>query len=169
MKNKTDLRTHYKSIRKTLDRNLTSKIIVEKIKKLDIYESSKNIMLFYPMPDEIDLRDLTNDFSKNFFYPRVSGKNLLVCPNNNEFIKSKFGVLEPTSNPVSPEILDLIFVPALAVDKNFYRLGYGGGYYDRFLENNPTIITITPIFKELITEELPTENFDKPINYIITD
>jgi 5-formyltetrahydrofolate cyclo-ligase len=148
---------------------LASQIIVEKIKNLDIYKTSKNIMLFYPMTHEIDLRELTNDCSKNFYYPRVSGENLLVCPNNNEYIKSKFGVLEPTSNPVNPEILDLIFVPALAVDKNFYRLGYGGGYYDRFLQNYHLITTVTPIFKELTTEKLPTEDFDKPINYIVTD
>ena len=47
---------------------------------------------------------------------------------------SNFGIKEPCSEPVAPDILDLIIVPALMVDKNGYRLGYGGGFYDRFLK-----------------------------------
>ncbi len=169
MENKITLRTHFKSIRKTLDRNMTSKSIIGNIIKFEVYKKAKRIMLFYPTKYEIDLRELTKDSTKKFYYPRVSGENILVCPNIGEFKKSDFGIFEPTSEPINPKELDLIFVPALAADKNRYRLGYGGGYYDRFLRNNPNITTITPIFKELITETLPTEEFDMKIDYIITD
>ncbi|MBQ7450370.1 5-formyltetrahydrofolate cyclo-ligase, partial [bacterium] len=63
-----------------------------------------------------------------------------------------------------------IIVPALSVDKNHYRLGYGKGYYDRFLNNFSVLPkTLTPIFSELIIEKLPRESHDKKIDIIITD
>ena len=52
-------------------------------------------------------------------------------------------------------------------DKSGFRLGYGGGFYDRFLVENNTVKTILPIAKELIVEELPHEEFDIKIDEII--
>ena len=106
---------------------------------------------------------------KEFYFPKVSGEDLLVCPDNGEYIKSEYNILEPTSTPISPDILDLIIVPALSVDRDGYRLGYGGGYYDRFLAEYGSIPTLTPIFKESVINELPKCEYDIKINYIYTD
>ena len=74
---------------------------------------------------------------------------------------------EPCSNFINPRNLDLVVVPALMADKSGFRLGYGGGFYDRFLVENKTVKTILPIAKELIVEELPHEEFDIKIDEII--
>lgn len=167
MDSKSDLRIYAKELRKTLDiKNISSKI-VSKIQTLEEYRQAKHVMIFYPMKYEIDLLDLLND-NKNFYLPKVDGKDLTVCPYSKDLQKSEFNVLEPNTEPVDPNILDLIFVPALMVDKNGYRLGYGGGFYDRFLKQYPNIKTIVPIVKELITDKLPYENFDIKISQIIT-
>jgi len=168
MKNKIELRNKIKLIRKTFDINAKSTIITENIRHTSIYKNAQNIMLFYPTKYEINLLKLLND-EKNFYFPKVYGEDLLVCPNCGEFKKSVFNINEPCSSPVNPAILDLIIVPALAVDKENYRLGYGGGYYDKFLAKYPDITTITPIFKEFILDELPKNKFDIKIDYICSD
>ena len=102
-------------------------------------------MLFYPTQYELDFRELLND-NKSFYLPKVSGKNLLVCPLTKQLKKSELNIYEPCSEPVDPKILDLVIVPALMADKNGYRLGYGGGFYDRFLPecNNAFKMSVVP-------------------------
>ena len=194
---KADFRINAKNIRKSLDIKAISHKICEKIRNHNIYKTSQNVMIFYPLKYEIDLLELLED-DKNFYLPKVlnqrvcchseaenymrsfaslkmteaeeSHKNfnqLLVCPYSSDLKKSDLNIYEPCTEPVNPEILDLIFVPALMVDKENYRLGYGGGFYDRFLAKYPNIKTITPIAKELIVENLPHDEFDKKVDEII--
>ena len=66
---KKELRITAKEIRKSLDIATVSKNIVAKILELDIYKSAKNVMIFYPLKDEIDLLKLAEDNDKNFYLP----------------------------------------------------------------------------------------------------
>lgn len=168
MKNKIELRTKFKSIRKTLDICGKSKIISKKIQSLPIFQGAEHVMLFYPTKYEVNLLDMLS-LDKKFYFPKVDDKKLLVCPACEKFEKSDMNILEPCSSPVSPEILDLIIVPALAIDLENYRLGYGGGYYDRFLSQYYNIQTVTPIFKEFIVDKLPRFSTDIKIDYIVSD
>ncbi|MBP3820754.1 5-formyltetrahydrofolate cyclo-ligase [bacterium] len=165
MDNKYDLRAKAKNIRKKLNTFEKSKMAIEIIKENMIYQSSKNIMLYYPLKYEINLLPLLKD-KRNFYFPRVESENLLVCPNDGDFVKSSQGIFEPCTNPVKSDILDLIIVPALMADSQNFRLGYGGGYYDRFLKNSK-IATICVIPKELFIEKLPVDEFDIKIDTII--
>lgn len=169
MENKTDLRIWAKSIRKSLDIKQISEVIAGKISNLPQYRHAQNIMLFYPLKYEINLLSLMNS-NKNFFLPKVEGGNLLVCPykENDKLTLSDFGTKEPRTESVSPEILDLVIVPALAADKKNFRLGYGGGFYDRFLARNK-IYSLTPVPSNLLIDKLPTEKQDVPIDLVITE
>ena len=168
MENKTCLRIWAKSLRKTLDTDKISNAIVKKIRSLEIYRTAKNVMIFYPLQFEINLLPLLED-SKNFYLPKVDGENLLVCPFKigERLVKSEFNVLEPLSIPVSSVIPEVVFVPALAVDKNNFRLGYGGGFYDRFLESSKAY-SIVPVSEKLVVEKLPVDEFDIPVDCVIT-
>lgn len=169
MDKKTDLRIKAKTIRKNLRICEISEKLVELIRHNEFYAAAKNIMLYYPTDSEIDLRSLLDD-DKCFYFPRVNGDELQVCSycKGERLEKSKFNILEPCSKPVEYEILDLVIVPALMADKQGYRLGYGGGFYDRFLpllsENCKTICAMP---KELIVNKLPIEEFDVPVNEVI--
>lgn len=167
MDNKTDLRIKAKDIRKTLDMVTVSELLTKYIRGTEIYKKAKNIMIFYPMECEVNMLELLND-NKQFFLPKVDGKCLLVCPfsKGEELKKSSYNINEPCSTPENPEILDLIFVPALAVDKNNNRLGYGGGFYDRFLVGYPNADTVVPIAKELYFDDIPVEEFDIRIDHV---
>lgn len=169
MNNKTDLRLWVKSTRKKLNLSSKSAVIISKIKDLDCYKMAKNVMLFHPKTYEVDLRPLLSD-DKNFYLPRVCGDNLLVCPfkNGDEVRLSEFKVCEPCSEPVEPNILDLVIVPALAVDKNGYRLGYGGGFYDRFLLKYP-VKSLAVVCREFVLETVYPEEFDVKVDFVLTD
>ena len=168
MDNKISLRLKAKNIRKKLNISAISASIVAKIQLCEEYKCAKNVLLFYPMKYEINLLDLLND-DKNFYLPRVCDEKLLICPfkSGDKLETSGFKVCEPCSNPINPELLDLIFVPALMADKKGYRLGYGGGFYDRFLSEYSGIKTIVPIAKELFIDELPHDKFDIPVFKIL--
>jgi 5-formyltetrahydrofolate cyclo-ligase len=167
---KTDLRIKAKNIRKTLEIPSISKKIVALIRENKAYIEAKNVMIFYPKKYEIDLRELLDD-EKSFFLPRVNGNELDVCPYKfgDELKLSAFNVLEPVSEAVEPSFIDLIIVPALLVDKCGYRLGYGGGYYDRLLRKveNLNVKTLCAMPKELVVEKLPSEEYDIPVKEII--
>lgn len=166
MDNKTDLRVRAKSIRKTLDIARLSDNALNQIRQIKLYQNAQNVLIFHPMQYEISVLGLLKD-TKNFYLPKVCGNELLVCPYSDKLEKSEFNVCEPCSNPVNADIIELAIVPALMADKDGYRLGYGGGFYDRFLSANPHIKTIVPIAKELYVEKLPRDEFDVKIDYAV--
>lgn len=170
MDSKIDLRIKAKSIRKYLNISKISSLAVSKIRDVDIYKEARNVLISYPMRYEIDLLALLDD-DKKFYLPKVCGQKLFICPfkKGDKLEKSAcFNVKEPCTNPVDANILDLIIVPALMVDKSGNRLGYGGGFYDRFLEEYHSIRTLVVIPKDLFVEELPIEKFDRKIDIVIS-
>lgn len=169
MEEKKKLRIKAKNIRSNLAMDKISKKLSELIKQNDLYKNAKNVMIFYPKEQEVDLRILLND-NKNFYLPRVNGDNLEICPYNigDKLEQSDLGIMEPISASININIIDLIILPALMADKEGYRLGYGGGYYDRLLKKiNKNCKTITPLPTELITDKLPHESHDINTDVII--
>jgi len=149
-----------------------SEKIVKNILSLKEYINFKNIMIFYPLGHEVNLLGLLTDSDKHFYLPRVHGEQLLVCPYKmgDELTLSAFKTQEPTTVPVDADILDLIFVPALMVDKHLHRLGYGGGFYDKFLSKHAKNATkIVAIPSNLMVSKLPSESFDAKIDVVVTE
>ena len=168
MNNKSDLRETAKKIRKNLDMIIISKAICTNIKNNEYYKTSEHIMIFYPMKNEINLLYLMDD-NKKFYLPRVKGTNLEVCPyrKNDPLNLSDKNIYEPLTPPINKNDLDIVFVPALMCDKNKCRLGYGGGFYDRFIKDG-SFKSIVVIPEELTKETLPQDNFDIKCDEMIT-
>lgn len=166
---KQQLRIWAKEERKKLDIKALSDELVKNLQDTEEYKQAKNIMLFYPKKDEINLLSILEDKTKKFYLPKIEGDNLLCCPYylGEELCESCFKTKEPLSEPKQKELLDLIIVPALAVDKNNYRLGYGGGFYDRFLTGSKALkfVCIPSIF---VVESVYPEDHDVQIDKIIT-
>ena len=136
-------------------------------------------MFFYPKEFEVDLLSLLEDKSKNFFLPKINGENLLCCPygKDDELCVSCFKTKEPLSSAIDESILDMVIVPALAVDKNNYRLGYGGGYYDKYIhwlyqhiaEDNVAKVAVAFECQLVDIGVIECESHDIKVNYIITE
>ena len=165
---KKTLRQLAKEKRKNLCVNCD--LLVEKIVQTDEYKCSKNIMIFYPLKNEVNLLSLLKDKTKTFYLPKVCGQNLLCCPysEGDELCISVCKTLEPKTESCDKDVIDLVVVPALCCDRKNYRLGYGGGYYDRFLQDykGKTIVCLP---KELIVETVYPEEHDIFVDRVITD
>ncbi len=137
---KKNIRKHMINLRKSLnseEKKELDKQIVTLIRADKRYQQAKTVALFYPMSFEIDLRDLLKD-NKVFLFPKVNGLDMTFYPYNDEmrFIKSAFGVYEPEEGTPYIDTIDYMIVPALAIDQNNHRIGYGKGFYDRYLKNH---------------------------------
>lgn len=148
-----------------------SSLIVKNILKSEVFKTSKHIMLFYPIKDEINLLELLQYNDKTFYFPKCDGKNLFVCPNSAEYKKNKYSIPEPISPSIKDlSILDIVFTPALCADENLYRIGYGGGYYDRFFnDKNIKAKKIIPISEKLICTKLPHQDCDIQCDDIVCE
>ncbi|MSO28895.1 MAG: 5-formyltetrahydrofolate cyclo-ligase [Candidatus Planktophila sp.] len=111
---------------------------------------------------------------KNLFLPRINGKKLEWVKWNgidSDLSPSKFSkkIIEPVGCAISDNsIIELVVVPALRIDRSGYRLGQGGGFYDRALAEMKvwSIGLIHP--DEISSEDLPREDFDIPLNAAAT-
>jgi 5-formyltetrahydrofolate cyclo-ligase len=105
--------------------------------------------------------------------PRVvdfnSNMELVELTNGTPLRESTWGIMEPDSMVSGTDILpDVILVPMLGVDRNGYRMGYGKGYYDRFLSGKAMIkIGLCP--ESCIVPQLPVDSFDIPMDFVITE
>jgi 5-formyltetrahydrofolate cyclo-ligase len=158
-----------KILRKTLDTKEISKKICSNVELFPQYTQAKNILIFYPLKYEIDLRYLLTD-NKNFYLPKVSGNNLLICPykKGDKLKKSKFGVMEPITEPIDIKNIDFIFVPGVCADYSMNRIGYGKGFYDIFLKKT-SAFKLMPIAKSCVIFEIPANSYDAKVNMLMTE
>lgn len=140
-------------------------LIFDKIKPY--LENKKIIGLYYPLKYELDLLFLIKEFKNiKFVFPKVFGEEIRFLDGNiDTFKKGKFNVLEPQGTEIDKDLIDLIIVPGLIVNSRGYRIGYGKGYYDRYLKDykNETLILIS---KELYLD-FKEEKTDVAIKEVI--
>ncbi len=139
---KNDIRNKILSERDLLDKDVAeekSAVIIEKLCKIIDKKGYNNIMIFMDMNNEVKATKLLNIYkNKNFYIPKVLKKSNMKINkyNEEELILHKFGYYESLSEDYIDEIiLDLIVMPGIAFDTNKNRIGFGGGYYDKFLYN----------------------------------
>lgn len=148
----------------------------------EVVNAARSILAYLPFHGEVDLTylyDVWEKQGKRLAFPRVTDKAsgameavFVSVPWRLNVKPGAFGILEPTaaSDPVSLESLDLVCVPGVAFDLSMYRLGFGGGFYDRFLPrlaDSAKCIGIAYDFQ--IVEEVPTEIYDVPLDGLCTE
>lgn len=129
------------------------------------YQQAKTVALFYPMPSEIDVLDLLKD-NKVFLFPKVVGNDIEFYPYhaNMRFIKSAFGVKEPAEGHPYHMTIDYMIVPALAIDKEGYRIGYGKGFYDKYLNKRRPKTTIGVIYPFQFIDYIDRDKYDQKLD-----
>ena len=171
-----------KILRGNIPQNLRldkSRIIVSKLKDSEAYKACTSVFCFVTMGSEPETAEIINTAladGKNVACPYTLPKSRLMyfiqIDSLRGLIKSRFGVSEPffdADRVLTPDNNSLIIVPALAFDKDGYRIGYGGGYYDTYFESNPRGYRLGIAFDEMLVDNVPQEAHDRPIDMLITD
>ncbi|MFM7322468.1 MAG: 5-formyltetrahydrofolate cyclo-ligase [Armatimonadota bacterium] len=165
---KAQWREWAKQVRAGLDLPAISSAIRSHLVRCPAWESARTILLYAPLPAEIDLLPLAVDRDRLFLVPRCLPQRRLAVhrfdPETMAWTRGPFGVREPDPLQVpeeDPGRIDLVVAPALAIDDAGVRLGYGGGYYDRFLAGPAARahhIGVVP--ESLRVHALPRDNWD---------
>ncbi len=176
---KKELRRIFKSKRKAVtDKVHRDAVICSKLLECDLYNNASLVLFYAALEDEINIDDcIINALlcGKKAALPRcINGSgdmDFYYINSLDDLVSGYFGVREPDISKCSvvTDFTDSVcIVPALAYDKKGYRLGYGKGFYDKFLQKF-NCISIGLCYNELIVDELPINKFDISVNYIITE
>ena len=181
--NKKDLRRKMliKRSKLPLDkRNILSKTISGLLYETEYYKKAETIMAFINFGSEINTRYMVED-SINL------GKSIVIpitIPETKELKISRlldyseleigfYNILTPKKEFLrflDPSTIDLILVPGLIFAEDGYRIGYGGGYYDRFLSKiDPSVPKIGIGFDLQIQDKVPTDKYDIPVDFMLTE
>ena len=175
---KTDIRKEYLVKRRKLSPEYVhknSELIQNKIYNSKWYKNANVIMIYVSFGNEVETHDIINCALK-------SGKRVIVsvCTDGNtlipveitslnDMIPNKYGILEPSVIKKYTGNIDVVLVPGIAFDGAFNRVGFGCGYYDRFLSEYPDTLKIGLGFSDQICDEIETDDNDIPMDIIVTD
>lgn len=158
-----------------------SRSIAERFGNLECYRSAQVIMFFIPFRNEVDTRymiDLSLAGKKKVLVPYTVKEDRTLIPSHllnweEDLAEGTYGIMEPLPErirAVEPEQIDMVIVPGVAFDLNGNRLGYGGGYYDRFFERlREDTYLVAVAFELQVVEKVPTEKWDRPIDGLVTE
>lgn len=172
--NKIELRAKYKIIRNNIkDRNIKNKKIFNKVINDELILPKNTILIYVSINSEVDTINIINYFlgKKNIAVPKIVNNEMKFCLINSlEVLEKKtFGIYEPIDDNYLTCFDDSICItPGICFDKNNYRIGYGKGFYDRFL-NEHNILTIGLCYKECLIDKIDNDEFDYKVERVITD
>ena len=148
--------------------------LTERFLKHPFYQEAKTIATYLSFPHEFQTQELIEQAlkdGKKVLIPKTypKGRMDFVVYDPQQLVKTSFGLLEPQGDleVVDASQIDLIHVPGLAFTTEGYRIGYGGGYYDRYLEHfsGHTLSTVYPCQ----IQDFISENHDIPVQEVLID
>lgn len=180
MSEKTPLRRELRTLRRAIssdEKMLRDAILVQKALQTEVYRKADLVLLYAPLSDEPNLRKLAEQAwldGKQVAFPiSHTDTHTLSFHTVNSFsalCEGAYGILEPPAHAPIASITaaTLCIVPALAFDRDGYRLGYGGGYYDRLLADFGGH-TLGLFYHEFLKDTLPRGKYDRAVELLITE
>lgn len=179
MLGKKEIRTEVKKRRREADEETLhekSLQILERFRQLSAYKDASLLLAYVDAKREVETRLLMRcawDDGKKVAAPRVDGDGIMhfyYLRSLKDLEPGAFGIMEPRADCriCEPEE-GLLLMPGVAFDEQGHRVGYGGGYYDRYLEKHPHLIHIALAFEFQIFPEVPSEKHDICPDLIVTE
>lgn len=153
-----------------------NRILLEKILQEVVYRKAHTIFVFIPMPYEFNTVPLIKaalDEKKIIAIPKVYGRGdmrLHQYKLGDQLTKGPYGIQEPLpSSPLlDPHSIDLTIMPCVTCNTRGERLGYGGGFYDRYLQKTASA-TLLPYFSKLMEDDIPMDAHDQLMDIILSE
>lgn len=177
METKKDIRKYiYGKRKQCTDQEVEtwSRVITEKVVALTEFKKAKRIMAYADYNHEVSTRYIIEEAwkqGKEVAVPKVSGKDMIFIrlTDFSQLEEGFYGIPEPARGE-SVEWQDAFMVmPGVAFDRENHRVGYGGGFYDRFLEKHQSITRVAVAFDFQILDQVPTEPTDIFPQVIVTE
>lgn len=178
LETKQEIRKQIRKIRNCIEPEVWQRatdIITEKVIQSDCFRETTDLLCYINFEGEVGTHEIIEEawrLGKNVWVPKVAGNDMdFYCIHSfDELKKGTFGVPEPSDDgePFHDEEA-LMIVPGVAFDRKKNRIGYGKGYYDRYLMRNPEIETIGISFDLQMMESLPAEETDRPLCKVFTE
>ena len=172
---KSEFRRFFLNLRREMDKYTIkekSNQIINNLLKSDLYKNASSIFVYVSKNKEVDTRDFIEKAladGKKIYVPKIKSREIIAVKLNDisELEAGRFDI--PTS--MSEDSItnpDLTICPGLSFDDDKNRLGFGGGYYDRFLAKNQGI-KIGLMISEFASSKIPTDSWDIKMDYVITE
>lgn len=178
MTDKKTLRKKFSDIRAGVpDKNSKDTIITRKICSIDAVKNADCVLLYASFRSEFDTSKLFEALRNNGIktaFP-ICGKDgemtFRIVGSKSQLSEGAYGIPEPEPSLPKPVLTNktVCIVPGLAFTEQGGRLGYGGGFYDRFAALHPQIVTIAAAYEALMTNSLPLLQHDLRVKYIVTE
>ena len=152
-----------------------SRQIEDNLFNLNQFKKSKIVMFFVSFNAEVNTHNMIKKSlqNKTVAVPKVVQHEIepsMILDLDSLVSSGKFGILEPIEvMKIAYKNIDLVLVPGVAFDKAGHRIGYGFGYYDKFLKKVPKAVKIGLCFDFQVVNEIPHEEHDVSVDFIVTE
>ncbi len=156
--------------------------VVSSVKSLAEWKKAEEVLLYWPIKNEVDVTPLFRDAlesGKKVFMPccRRDDPGIMdfgVVRAEGDLLQGSFGIKEPCRDKCEfPDVIspDVMIIPGVGFDRKGYRIGFGGGYYDRFLAHPQKVgsLAMGVCYAFQVMDEIAAEEWDKPVQSICTD
>ena len=179
LEKKEKLRRDLLEKRKNLPQSLLqekSGLILKVLLSEKAFANASSVALYFPVNGEVDTRGIFKkciDLEKKVFFPKTLGSNLVFLRTRNieELTPGAFAIPEPPADTerARSDELDLVLVPGVAFDFSGNRIGYGKGFYDRFLKDIPRQVRFGLAYRFQVLKSIPSQETDVKTGRIITE
>ncbi len=174
---KDSIRKRIKAVRNAMDsddRAQRSELICSRLSGLTEYEDARNICAYISKGNEVDTKLIIEKAwadGKHVYVPKVYGKEMhfIEISDYNELQTGSFGISEPVSDEYQDVEDGLMFMPGVAFDRSRNRIGFGGGYYDRYLAEHTGLVTVALAYEFQIVDKIDSEPTDIRPHIIVTE
>jgi len=157
------------------DHGIKSNKVCERILSWEVFKKAKIVLSYSPFKGEVDVSKINSLGNKEIYLPSVEKLNgrdeIVPRKHTGKLIKGKFGILQPPkgSQSISPELIELILVPGIAFDGQGRRIGFGFGFYDRFLKKCGNAVKAGICFEAQIADKINAAPHDVSVDFILTE
>ena len=177
MTEKQQIRKEYKKLRNEMsssERKNKSEQICKNIISSELFQKSEKIFAYAPLGNEVDILPVIEEGwrqKKRIAFPKVFGDIMKYFEIHDftELEPGSFHVMEPKEDHPADWENALVLVPGVVFDRKKNRMGYGKGYYDRFFQGKSGCIKLGVAYELQVTEQLPIEENDLPMAYLVTE
>lgn len=177
METKKELRTNYKKLRNEIPEEIRVELSAEicgHILGSRLYQQAEILFAYYPLGNEVSLLPLIEDAlssGKQIAFPKVEGEDMefYQVRELTELEEGYYHVMEPVTETAVEGENVLVLTPGVVFDMDGNRIGYGKGFYDRYLGKHPGCVALGIAYESQIVESFEADMRDRKMDYIVTE